>query len=122
MKKLFLAATAAIFGTFASADVVSRTNMPVDGGFAYAVTINTGGSLVYLTTAEILDGRTPATDRQVIIADLDIYDPETVAAFAAEQFGGSFEVSLHDVYRATPGPDMILGTPDDGRKLSRQYW
>ena len=123
MKTLFAAAVAALIATGATAGTVDRTNMGVEGGaFVYAVTVNTGSSLVYLTQDKYLKGREALTDRQVMIVDIDITDPEAVAAFAAETFGGEFDIVLKPNDKVLPGPDGILGTADDIHVERKPTW
>jgi hypothetical protein len=125
MRLLIATLLSLLFAGFATADTVTRTNMPVEGGaYVWAVLVNTGGSLAYITSDAALKGRAPATDFRVIVDnDLDLYDPDAVVAYAEAAFGDSFEAVFHGGgSRVFAGLDGIFGTADDEIRTSRIYW
>jgi len=102
----------------------SSINLP-DGGSAQSVMINTDGKL-YAVTIERFAGDTFADSDRITVEgnDLDLWDANTMLAYAEAKFGGNFEARLRCSGARTvdggdgiegigAGVDTVLGTPDD---------
>lgn len=114
MKHFALAAAAALtLGTAASADTVSRLNMPTDQGVSiYAIHLMQGGQLTYVTTPDLMGEYTYSGPFPVmLVSDLDVFDQNAVGAY----FGA--DVVLVEYTLA--GIDGIKGTSDD---IQRARW
>ena len=127
-KTMLLTLTLALAATASYADNVRRTGLSLEGvGTATAWLVNANGAFTWVTTEEELRGRTPQTDRVVMIApaSVDLWDQGDAVAFMQANFG-SRKVYVFDhtvggrlrpgddgVFGPVAGPDGIQNTPDD---------
>ena len=98
-------------------------NLP-NGGSAQSVTIVTGGQVHSVTIERFAGDNFAGSDRITVEGnDLDLWDANTMVAYAEDKFGGTFETRLRCISaRPNAGPDLILGNADDGRSERSCRW